>query len=64
MPHCTKFMMLDEVLAALKDLRRRAKRGPSNKLNLTVFRLACCCGLRRSEIAGLLLILLRRIDIA
>jgi integrase len=49
----TRFLTLDEVLRILKDLKRRKKRSVSSFLNLTIFRLATCCGLRRKEIAGL-----------
>jgi hypothetical protein len=33
----------------LADLKRKAPRSPSTRLNLVLFRLACCCGLRASE---------------
>lgn len=49
----TRFLSLDEVLRILKDLRRRKRRSVSSHLNMIVFRFSCCCGLRRSEIAGL-----------
>ena len=49
----TRFLTLNEVLRILKDLKRRKKRSRSSFLNLIVFRLSCCCGLRRKEIAGL-----------
>ena len=49
----TRFMTLNEVLRIIKDLKRRKKRSRSSHLNLIVFRLSCCCGLRRKEIAGL-----------
>jgi integrase len=39
-----------DVLAALK---RNARRSVSTHLNFVIVRLACCCGLRASEIAGL-----------
>ena len=42
-----------EVLTVLADLKRRAKRSRLSRQNLIVFRLACCCGLRRCEIHGL-----------
>jgi integrase len=37
----------------LADLRRKAVRSPNTRLNLVIFRLAACCGLRASEIAKL-----------
>ena len=49
----TRFLTKDEVLRILKDLKRRKKRSRSSHLNLIVFRLSACCGLRRGEIAGL-----------
>ena len=42
-----------EVLAVIADLKRRAKRSRLSRQNLIVFRLSCCCGLRRKEIHGL-----------
>ncbi len=50
-----RHLTLDEVIRVVADLRRLAKRRMSPRLNLTIFRLACCCGLRRGEISGLLL---------
>jgi integrase len=37
----------------LNDLKRKAPRSKNTRLNLALFRLACCCGLRASEIAKL-----------
>lgn len=53
MPDFTRFLTLSEVLLVIDDLHRRARRSRNSQLNLVVFRFACCCGLRRSEIAGL-----------
>jgi integrase len=39
--------------AVLNDLKRKAPRSKNTRLNLALFRLACCCGLRASEIAKL-----------
>jgi Phage integrase family len=44
-----------ELAAVLADLKVRAWRLPSVQMNLVIVRLACCCGLRAREIAGLLL---------
>jgi integrase len=55
MPSASRFMLLEEVIKVLKDLRRRSRRSLSKRLDMIVFRLSCCCGLRRTEIAGLLL---------
>ena len=49
----TRFLTLNEVLRIIEDLKRRKIRSRSSFLNLIVFRLSCCCGLRRKEIAGL-----------
>jgi integrase/recombinase XerD len=49
----TKILSRREIAAVLADLQRKAKRSPSTRLNLIVFRLATCCGLRASEIANL-----------
>src|SRR4051794_7388336 len=44
-----------EFAAVLGDLTRRGATSCSARLNRNILRLACCCGLRVSEIAGLLL---------
>src|SRR6476469_5405076 len=49
----TKILTRRELAAVLADLARKAKRSPSTRLNLIIFRLATCCGLRASEIAKL-----------
>src|SRR6478672_13499619 len=49
----TKILTRRELAAVLADLARKAKRSPSTRLNLVIFRLATCCGLRASEIAKL-----------
>jgi integrase len=49
----TKILTRGELAAVLADLRRKAERSTGARLNLVIFRLACCCGLRVSEIAGL-----------
>jgi integrase len=43
----------NEVLLVLKDLERRSRRSINSFLNLIIFRLATCCGLRRKEISEL-----------
>jgi len=50
-----KILTRRELAVVLADLKRKAPRSPSTRLKLVVFRLACCCGLRASEIAGLCL---------
>jgi integrase len=42
-----------ELDTVLRDLKRRATRLPNVQMNLAILRLACCCGLRASEIGGL-----------
>lgn len=53
----TKILLKDEVVAVVNDLRgekgRRIARSKNMHRNLILFRLSCCCGLRRVEIAGL-----------
>ena len=49
----TKILTRRELAAVLVDLRRKAPRSKNTRLNLAVFRLAACCGLRASEIAKL-----------
>ncbi len=49
----TKLLTRSELAAVLADLRRKAPRSKNTRLNLVIFRLATCCGLRASEIAML-----------
>ena len=49
----TKILTRGELAAVLADLRRKAPRSKNTRLNLVIFRLATCCGLRASEIAQL-----------
>jgi len=42
----TKILARRELVAVLTDLNRKAPRSRSTRLNLVVFRLACCWGLR------------------
>ena len=44
-----------ELQGVLSDLARRSCRSANARLNLVIVRLACCCGLRASEIGGLLM---------
>jgi integrase/recombinase XerD len=48
-----KILTRRELQTVMADLSRKATRSPSTRLNLIVFRLATCCGLRASEIAQL-----------
>jgi site-specific recombinase XerD len=49
----TKILTRREMAVVLTDLRRKTPRSRSTRMNLVIFRLACCCGLRASEIAQL-----------
>jgi integrase len=49
----TKILTRRELQAVLADLKRKAARSKNTRLNLVIFRLAACCGLRASEIAQL-----------
>jgi len=51
----SQILSRQELAAVLKDLKRRAARLPNVHMNLAIVRLACCCGLRASEIGGLTL---------
>lgn len=49
----TKILSRRELATVLADLHRKAPRSANTRMNLVLFRLATCCGLRASEIAGL-----------
>ena len=49
----TKILTRRELAAVLNDPKRKAPRSKNTRRNLALFRLACCCGLRASEIAKL-----------
>lgn len=49
----TKILTRRELQTVLADLMAKARRSANAHLNLVLVRLACCCGLRVSEIAGL-----------
>jgi len=51
----TRILEAPEIAAVLTDLKRRGRRSVNSRMNLVVFRLAACCGLRASEIRGLTL---------
>lgn len=50
----TKVLTRREIMNILTELRRKSARSRNTRLNLVLFRLATCCGLRASEIASLL----------
>ncbi|HEX4055487.1 MAG TPA: site-specific integrase [Tepidisphaeraceae bacterium] len=49
----TKILSRREFALVLNELKRKAPRSKNTRMNLVLFRLACCCGLRASEIAKL-----------
>ncbi len=49
----TTILTKREIATVLGELRRKAARSANTRMNLVIFRLACCCGLRVSEIGGL-----------
>jgi integrase len=49
----TKILTRGELAAVLADLKAKSVRSKNARLNLIIFRLACCCGLRATEIAKL-----------
>jgi integrase/recombinase XerD len=50
-----KVLTRDEIVTVIADLKRRSKRYINVRLNLILFRLATCCGLRVSELTQLTL---------
>ena len=49
----TKILTRRELATVLADVKKKAVRSANARRNLVIVRLACCCGLRVSEIAGL-----------
>jgi integrase len=49
----SQILSRQELAAVLGNLKNRADRLPNVHMNLAIVRLACCCGLRASEIGGL-----------
>lgn len=49
----TNILTRRELQAVLTDLRRKAPRSKNTRLNLVIFPLSACCGLRASEITQL-----------
>ena len=52
-PDPTKILTRRELSIVLTDANRKARRSANARRNRVILRLACCCGLRVSEIAGL-----------
>jgi integrase len=51
----SKILQPDEIRRVLDDLARKGRRSLNTRMNRVIFRLACCTGLRASEISGLIL---------
>lgn len=51
----SKILAKDEIRRVLADLHRKAARSVNTRMNLALFRLSTCCGLRASELCGLAL---------
>lgn len=51
----SKILQPREIKLILADLARKGRRSLNTRMNRVIFRLACCAGLRASEIAGLTL---------
>lgn len=49
----TRILTKGEISRILAELGRKARRSPNTRQNLVLFRLACCCGLRVSELTAL-----------
>src|SRR5687767_4041094 len=49
----TRILTRRELASVLADLKQKSAKSANARRNLIVVRLACCCGLRVSEIAGL-----------
>jgi len=49
----SKILTETEIVEVLADLKRRARRSANSRMNLIIFRLATCCGLRVSEMINL-----------
>jgi integrase len=49
----TKILLRSELTAVLADLAKRSQYSARVRMDRTIFRLACCCGLRVSETAQL-----------
>ncbi len=50
-----RILSVADMQQVVRGLRSRARRSKSAKLNLTLFRLAACCGLRVKELTGITL---------
>lgn len=51
----TRILSASEIRQVVERMQARKKRSHASAANLIIFRLSCCCGLRRKEIAGLLM---------
>ncbi|REK16515.1 MAG: site-specific integrase [Planctomycetota bacterium] len=48
-------LTIGEIRRVLEDLHRKSARSVNSRMNLVIFRLSACCGLRASELCGLAL---------
>lgn len=53
--NASQILTAAEIPFVVADLKRKARHSLNARLNLIIFRLSCCCGLRRCEISGLVL---------
>jgi integrase len=51
----SKILQPGEIKLVLADLARKSARSVNTRMNRVIFRLACCAGLRASEVGGLVL---------
>jgi len=49
----SRILTATEIKLVLSELKRKARRSSNTAQNLIIFRLACCCGLRVSELTSL-----------
>ena len=49
----TMILGKSEIATVMAELKRKARRSVNTRQNMTIFRLAACCGLRVSEVCGL-----------
>lgn len=52
-PKAHAVLTLAEIDQVVRDLRYKGRRSPAARVNLAIFRLSTCCGLRAGEIAAL-----------
>jgi integrase len=50
-----KILTIGEIRRVLEDLHRKSARSVNTRMNLVIFRMSACCGLRASELCALVL---------